>query len=356
MGDMVLVINPGSTSTKIAVFSEGKEIFASNIVHTNEELEVFKEINEQYQFRLNQILYELNRKNISLPSLTAVSSRGGLLKPLPQGGTYVVNKKMCDDLLHSKYKHASNLGARIAYELSTKLNIPAYIVDPVIVDEMREIAKISGFSGYERKAFWHALNQKAVARKFACSVNKKYEEVNCIVAHMGGGITVGAHQRGKVVDVNNGLGGDGPFSPERCGSISNEIILQWIYEEGCTQDEVKKRLVGKGGCISYLHTSDGRAIEKLIEKHHTRAELIYEAMAYQVSKQIGAMASVLYGDVDGIILTGGLAYSDRFVNWIRQRVGRFAPIFIYPGEDEMKALYEGAARVLHGEEQGKVYM
>lgn len=355
MKDKILVINPGSTSTKVAVFKKFNKMIEESIVHSKEELAPFKRIADQYQFRLRAVWEMLEGQEFSLDDLMCISARGGLLKPLPKGGTYLVNDKMCEDLIAAEHEHACNLGALIAREIGRKLDIPAFIVDPVIIDEMSELAKLSGCAGIRRKAMWHPLNQKAIARKVAALSGKKYEEINCIVAHMGGGITVGAHEKGLTIDVNNGLDGDGPYSPERSGSLPNEALLRMVFDEGLSREQIMKRMVGGGGCVSYLHTNDARKIEERIDEGDQEAKLIFEGMAYQISKEIGAMATVLSGHVDAIALTGGLAYSPRLTAWIMHRVSFIAPVYLFPGEGEMEALNEGAKRVMDGTEQPIIY-
>lgn len=352
----LLIINPGSTSTKIAIFDNEKPVLEQTLRHSNEELAPFATIIDQYEFRKNVILDTLNTNGINITKLNAVVGRGGLLKPM-EGGTYKVNEKMLEDLKAAPMgQHASNLGAIIANEIASQLNIPAFIVDPVVVDEMEEVARYSGMPEIKRISIFHALNQKAVARRAASDLGKKYEELNLIVAHMGGGISVGAHRNGRVVDVNNALDGEGPFSPERTGSLPVGGLMKLCYSGKYTLDEMKKKVVGKGGLVAYLGTNDGREVEKMIEAGDKNAELVYEAMAYQVAKEIGASAAVLEGKVDAICLTGGLAYDKRLMGWIKERIEFIGDVRIYPGEDEMIALAEGGLRVLRNEENPKEYI
>lgn len=354
MKDKILIINPGSTSTKLAVFKAQNKILEGNIQHTREELVRCGRISEQYQFRIDAVEKFLNEQQCPMDELMCISARGGLLKPLP-GGTYLVNDKMCADLIHAKHEHAVNLGALIARKIGRELGIPAYIVDPVVVDEMSPLATLSGYEGVRRKALWHPLNQKATARKVVALFGKEYKEINCIVAHMGGGITVGAHEKGLTIDVNNGLDGDGPFSPERTGSLPNEAWICMIFDEGLSKEQVMKRMVGQGGCVSYLHTNSAIEIEAMIEKGDEKAKFIFEGMAYQISKEIGSMAAVLKGNIDAIVLTGGLAYSARLTNWIKERVSFIAPVYLLPGEGEMEALNDGARRVMDKKETVIIY-
>ncbi len=351
----ILVVNPGSTSTKIAVFDDEEEVFSVNIFHPSEEIAKYGKIIEQYEFRKQAILDILKEKGIELETLSAVVGRGGLLRPI-EGGTYIVNEKMLEDLREGRQgEHASNLGGIIAHAIASPLNIPAYIVDPVVVDEMDAIAKYSGLPEITRRSIFHALNQKCTARKAAEELGKKYEEVNLIVCHLGGGISVGAHKKGRVVDVNNALNGDGPFAPERAGGLPAWDLIQLALSGKYTKEELKKKLAGKGGVVAYLGTNDMREVEERVKNGDKKAEEVYKAMAYQVAKEIGALSAVLAGDVDAIVISGGLAYSEMFVNWIKERVSFIAPVFVYPGGDEMRALAMGALRVLRGEEEAKEY-
>jgi len=350
-----LVINPGSTSTKIGVFEDENPIFIEILRHDSETIKKYKSIFDQYDFRRDIILNFLKEKNISLDSFSSVVGRGGLIKPV-KSGTYLVNEKMIEDLKETKRgEHASNLGAVLAYEIAKPLNIPAFIVDPVVVDEMDDIARISGLKGIERISIFHALNQKAVARRAAKDLGKKYEDVNFIVVHLGGGISVGAHKKGRVVDVNNALNGDGPFAPERAGSLPTQDLVDLCFSGKYTFEEMKKKLAGNGGLVSLLGTNDAREVEKRIQNGDSYAKLCYEAMAYQTSKTIGEMASVLKGEIDAIVITGGIAYSKMLTDWIIERVSFLGRILLYPGEDEMEALNSGALRVLRKEEEAKIY-
>ena len=351
----ILTINPGSTSTKIAIFDDEKLVIEETLRHSAEEIGKFEKLFGQYEFRKNIILEILNEKGINITKLNAVVGRGGLLKPI-SGGTYGVNEKMIDDLKVGVLgEHASNLGGVIANEIASQLNIPAFIVDPVVVDEMDEIARISGMPELERKSIFHALNQKAVARRASQELGKSYDKLNFIVAHLGGGISVGAHKKGRVVDVNNALDGEGPFSPERTGGLPVGDLAKMCFSGKYTLEDIKKKIKGNGGLVAYLDTNDGREVVKMIENGDKNAELIYKAMAYQVAKEIGSCAAVLEGEVDGIILTGGIAYDKDFVNWVSDRVSFITKVFVYPGEDELIALAQGGLRVLRGEEEAKIY-
>ncbi len=351
----ILVINPGSTSTKVVLFSNEQMLFEKKIEHNSKELSNFSKIIEQYQFRREIILDFLKEKGINLSTLNAVVGRGGLLKPIASG-TYRVNKKMLEDLRKGvSGEHASNLGGILAYGIAENLSIPSYIVDPVVIDEMKPIARISGMPEIPRISILHALNQKAVARKAALDLGKKYEKVNFIIAHLGGGISVGIHCKGNVIDVNNALNGEGPFTPERSGGIPVGGLVNLCFSRKFTNDEIMKKIKGKGGLVAYLNTNDVREVVKMIGQGDKKAKLILEAMAYQVAKEIGAAATVLKGQIDAIILTGGIAYANEFVDLIKDRVSFLSLVMIYPGEEEMLALCEGALRVLKEKEVEKIY-
>lgn len=351
----LLIINPGSTSTKIAVYDDETMVFEETLRHSSEEISEFQKIYDQYEFRKNIIVETLEKNNIEIKSLDGVVGRGGLLKPI-EGGTYSVNERMLEDLkIGYNGEHASNLGGILAYEIANEIDKQSFIVDPVVVDEMEDIARVSGLKGVERKSILHALNQKAVARRYASETSTDYNDLNLIVAHLGGGVSVGAHKKGRVIDVNNALDGEGPFSPERSGSLPIGEMVKLSFSGKYTLDEVKKMLKGQGGLVSYLNTNDAREVSEKISNGDKYAELIYKAMAYQVAKEIGGLAAVLHGEVDAIILTGGIAYDDEFVSWIEERVSFISKVVAYPGEDELKALAEGGLRVLRGEETAKLY-
>jgi butyrate kinase len=346
---LILAINPGSTSTKFSLFEEEKLVFEKNLRHTTEELKGFEKITDQFHFRKNLIMNELSARMTDLTSITAIIGRGGLIKPI-ESGIYPVNQKLKDDLISGVMgQHASNLGGLIAADIASELpSATAYIVDPVVVDELQDIARISGHPLIERRSIFHALNQKAVARIYAGSVGKKYEDLKLIIAHMGGGISVGAHMKGRVIDVNNALDGDGPFSPERAGGLPSGQLAELCFSGKHSLCEVKAMLTGKGGMVAYLGTNSFIEVCKMANNGDRKANLIIDAAAYQVSKQIGAMATVLLGKVDAIILTGGLAYEKDFVKCIENRVDFIAPVKIYPGEDEMKALAYNGLLALDG--------
>ncbi len=353
----ILAINPGSTSTKIAVYEGESPLFIKNIKHATEELSGFTDMADQYHFRKEIILRELAAAGIEPSSLAAIVGRGGLLKPI-SSGVYRINESVIRDLRKGLKisQHASNLAGLIVDDITRGLpGTAAYIADPPVVDEMDDVARITGHPLFERKSRFHALNQKAVARKHAKAVGRRYEEINLIVAHMGGGISVGAHRRGMIVDVNDSLDGEGPFTPERSGTLPAGELAALCFSGAYTHDEVKKMLTGKGGLTAYLGTNDAREVEERISAGDDRARLIMDAMIYQVSKEIGAMFTVLKGNADAIILTGGIAYNNRTNDAIIERVGKLAPVSIYPGEDEMEALALNGLMVVRGEITAKEY-
>lgn len=351
----VLAINPGSTSTKVAIFENYDLISEKTIRHSVEDFAKCEDIMAQRGIRTELVMNFLEESNIEKKDLSAVVGRGGLLKPIPSG-TYEVNESMLEDLSKgSAGKHASSLGAIIADEIGKKLNIPAYIVDPVVVDEMEPVAKVSGLPGVERISIFHALNTKAVARSAAEQMGIKYEDARFVVAHMGGGITVGAHRYGRVIDVNDGLNGDGCFSPERTGGLPLGQVIDLCFSGKYSKDEIYGMVTRNGGMKAYLGTHDLVEVENRVKEGDSFAGLIMDAMSYQICKEIGAMVAVLEGKVDAIILTGGLAYSTRFTGTIKQRIDEFAQIIIHAGEDEMSALAKGALRVLLKEIKPSVY-
>ncbi|MDQ0231903.1 butyrate kinase [Metabacillus malikii] len=351
----VLVLNPGSTSTKIGIFDNERSVYEKMIDHDRKTINETTSVTENCKYRTQAILETLDWEGINISKISAVCGRGGLLRPI-QGGTYLVNELMLEDLRNGfAGQHPSNFGGIIAFDIASRLNIASYIVDPVVVDEMEPIAKISGLPSIERRSIFHALNQKAVARRVASEIHKKYEDLNLIVTHMGGGITVGVHKNGRVIDVNNGLHGDGPFSLERAGSVPSGDLLSLCYSGEYSRDEMMTQIIGNAGLIGYLGTSDVSKIEKMIEDGNKSANLIYSAMAYQIAKEIGAASAVLQGAVEAIVLTGELAHSEKFVKEISSYVDWIADVHVYPGENELQALAEGALRILRGEEKVKMY-
>ena len=346
---LILAINPGSTSTKFALFEEDKLFFEKTLRHTSEELSGFKKITDQFHFRKDLIMKELSGQNIDLSGLAAIVGRGGLIKPI-ESGIYKVNEKMIDDLRRGIMgEHASNLGGLIADEIASSFpGAKAYIVDPVVVDELEPVARISGHPAIERISIFHALNQKAVARTYAESVKRRYEDLNLILVHMGGGISVGAHRMGRVIDVNNALNGDGPFSPERSGGLPSGQLVDLCFSGKYSHQEMKSMITGKGGMVAYLGTNNFIEANEMADSGDQKALLMIEAIAYQISREIGSAAAVLEGKVDAIILTGGLAFQKSHVERISRRVGFIAEVVVYPGEDEIKALAFNGLLALDG--------
>lgn len=350
----LLVINPGSTSTKIAVYDNERPCLVRNIRHTVDELSCFSHIIDQFEFRKNLVLKELEANGIPF-QFDAIVGRGGLLKPIP-GGVYEVNDAMLDDILHAMRNHACNLGCLIAYELATLLpGCRAFIADPGVVDELDEIARITGSPLMPRITIWHALNQRAIARRYAAEQHTRYEDLNLIVCHLGGGISVGVHRRGRAVDVNNALDGEGPFSPERAGTLPAGQLIDLCNSGRYTKDELKKRISGRAGLAAHLGTTDVPAIVRRIEEDDTHAELVLNAMIYQIARSIGAASVVLFGKIDAILLTGGMAHSDYIISRLKERISFLAPVHVYPGEDELEALALNALAALRGELPVQVY-
>ena len=350
-----LIINPGSTSTKIGVFEDETLLFEETLRHSTEEISQYATIVDQKDFRKNIITELLESKNFDMKSLSMVVGRGGMLKPIP-GGTYAVTDDLLNDLKIGKQgQHASNLGGILAREIGDELGIPSYIVDPVVVDELAPVARFSGVPELPRTSVFHALNQKAVAKRYAKETGKAYESLRLIVVHMGGGVSVGAHIDGKVVDVFNALDGDGAFSPERAGAVPSGALIKMCFSGQYTEKEVYKKIVGGGGFNAYLGTNDMREVTKRANAGDAEAIAAKEAFIYQVCKDIGSMACVLEGKVDQIIVTGGIAYGAEVIEMMKGYSGWIAPFTVYPGEDELLALAQGGLRVLNGEEKPMAY-
>ncbi|MDD4297786.1 MAG: butyrate kinase [Ruminiclostridium sp.] len=348
MGIKLFVINPGSTSTKVALFEDETVLFESTVRHNTSDFKSFSSIIAQNEYRLEIINTLLHTNDVDLAKVDAFVGRGGLLRPLV-GGTYYVNHKMLEDLKASRYgEHASNLGAIIVFDLSEKYGKKAYVVNPVVVDELMDISRITGLPEMQNVSIFHALNQKAVARRAAEEINLQYNEARFIVAHLGGGISVGIHDHGKVIDVNNALE-DGPFSPERAGSLPMKQVIDLCYSGKYSKSELIRKLIGNGGLIAHTGTSDCKVLVEQA-KNDEYIRLLLEALIYRVSREICAGAAALYGGIDSILVTGGLAYSDFIVDRIKQRVSFLAPVRVYPGENEMMALAKGVIDVLKGNE------
>lgn len=354
---MILAVNPGSTSTKVALYRGSEELWSDTQRYDVERIREFPNISSQEPFRLEEIRKVLKKRGTEITGIDSVVGRGGLLRPI-SGGTYAVNDAMLEDLRSCSYgSHASNLGGALARNLADEAGgKPAFIVDPVVVDELMDEARLSGIPEIERRSIFHALNQKAVARRAAGDIGKAYEDTNLVVAHMGGGISVGAHFKGRVIDVNNALDGDGPFAPERAGSLPAGELVKLSFSGKIELGDLMRRMVGGGGLVAHLGTNDLREVERRISDGDRKADLVFRAMSYQVAREIGSCAAVLSGKVDAIVLTGGLSYSEAFVKAITERVSFIAPVKIYPGEDEMRALAEGVIRVLSGKESALEYI
>lgn len=352
----ILTINPGSTSTKIGLYEDTNEVFVQNISHSAQDIAQFSSIVDQLDYRLEKIHEFLAGQQVNTRDLAAVVGRGGLLKPMISG-TYQINDTMLADMRAGRYgSHASNLGAILADRIAKDGGCPGYIVDPVVVDELAPVARISGRPEMGRRSIFHALNQKAAAKRFAKSINRTYDSLNLIIAHLGGGISVGCHTFGEVVDVNNALDGDGPFSPERSGTLPAQQLIDKVISENLDRTAAAKLLAGQGGLVAHLGTNDVREVERRIAAGDKQAELVYQAMIYTIAKSIAAAAVPVCGNVDYIILTGGIAYSEKLTAKLKEYISFIAPVVILPGENELQALAEGAYRVLAGEETAREYI
>jgi butyrate kinase len=350
----ILAINVGSTSTKVAFYRDSERLVQESIPYSAAELSRYEGLGDQLSLREEGLRKFIEKNAIDMSKVDLVISRGGLGCPGP-AGAFSINEAMCDDLLQGRYgKHPSALGPAMALGLARKYRMPAVVIDPPSTDEFQPLARLSGLPEIERKSALHALNQKAAARKAAGQLSKRYEDVNFVVAHLGGGITIGAHCKGLVIDCTHGLN-EGPFTPERAGGLPTQDLLELAQSGRVSPKDLSKRLVGQGGLAAYLGTTNAVEVEAAVKKGDAKAELIYRAMAYQIAKDIGAMAAVLAGEVDGVVLTGGLAHSEMLTGWVRQRTAFIAPVFIFPGEDEMEAMAAGALRILRGEETPREY-
>ena len=353
----ILAINPGSTSTKIAVYEDEKPILLRTIRHSAEELKKFEDVIFEFPFRKQLVMDELTRNDIPL-QFDAVIGRGGLVKPIA-GGTYEINQTMLDDT-HSgiaMHNHACNLGCLIAYDIAKEIpGCRSFIADPGVVDELNDYARISGTPLMNRICIWHALNQRAIAKRFAREIGRHYNDMNLIICHLGGGISVAAHDHGRAVDANNALDGEGPFSPERAGSLPAADLIRLCFSGKYTEAQLLKRVAGQAGITAHLGSNDMRVIEKRIAEGDEHAKLIVDAMIYHVAKNIVAEGAVLCGNIDAILLTGGLARSEYIITNLRRRIDFLAPVYCYPGEDEMEALAMNALDVLRGRQEAKVYV
>ncbi len=350
----ILAINPGSTSTKVALFQNDKPMFEEVIRHFPFELQKYDKVWDQYEFRKSNILDLLEREHIEIDTLDAVVARGGLFKPL-EGGTYRVSQAMIQDARKATYgEHASNLGCILAYGIAWEVEAPAYVVDPPSVDEMNPLARYSGLPELPRTSIVHALNIHATARLAARKIKKPYRQTRFVVAHLGGGTSITAVKQGRIIDCSHGLSG-GPFTPQRTGSLPVIELIEYACDSNCNFNDLKKKLVGKGGLVAYLGTHNAEEVEKRIKAGDKKAEEVYKAMAYQIAKEIGAMAAVLDFNLDAIVLTGGLAKSDMLTEWVKGFIKELVKVYVFPGEDELQALALGALRVLRGEEEAKDY-
>ena len=348
----ILAINVGSTSTKVAFYRDSERLVQESLTYSAADLAGFKDLRDQLPLREAGLRAFIEKNKIDMGQVDLVISRGGLGRPAP-AGAYAVDEAMCEDLMEGRYgKHPSALGPSMALGLARQYRMPSVVIDPPSTDEFQALARVSGLPEIERKSAFHALNQKAAARRAAGQLKKRYEECNLVVAHLGGGITIGAHCRGNVIDCTHGLN-EGPFSPERAGALPTQDLLNLAGR--MSPKDLAKKLVGQGGLAAYLGTTNAVDVEAAVKKGDAKAELIYRAMAYQIAKDIGAMAVVLWGDLDGIVLTGGLAHSEMLTGWVRQQTAFLAPVFVFPGEDEMEAMAAGALRILRGEETPREY-
>lgn len=351
---LILVINPGSTSTKIAVYEDEKQILKKNISHSIEELSAYENIIDQYEFRKNLVVKEVNEAGIPF-KFDAVIGRGGLAKPV-EGGVYEINQRMIDDTRATLHHHACNLGCIISFEIAKEIGCRSFIANPVLVDELCDYARVSGSPLMPRKPIWHALNQKAIARRFAKDQGKRYEEMDIIVCHLGGGISVAVHQHGRAVDVSNALDGEGPFSPERAGTLPAGDLVHLCFSGKYTQAQIEKMIAGQGGLAAHLGTNDMRLIEQWVNEGNEKAKFLVDAMIYHVAKEIASKGAVLCGKVDAILFTGGIAHWKYVVDELCHRVDYLAPTYRYPGEDELEALSFNALSVLRGEREAKEYV
>lgn len=351
----VLVLNPGSTSTKLSLFEGESEQRGETLRHSTQELSRFPRVYDQFEIRSRAIDRFIASNEVDPARLDAVIGRGGLLRPL-ESGVYRVSERMIDDLSNGTYgEHASNLGAILAHQIAAPLGIPALIADPVVVDEMGEVARLSGLPELPRKSIFHALNQKSAAREAARKLGRAYEEINVIVAHMGGGCSVGAHQRGRVVDVNNALDGEGPFSPERAGTLPAGQLVELALSGTYSKAELKKMITGRGGLVAYCETNSLEEIAQRMGCEDDAASLAFQAMAYQIAKEIASHGATLAGEVDAVVLTGGMAHDRDLVQAIASRVGYLAEIVVIPGEREMLSLARAALSALEGVVEVKKY-
>lgn len=352
----ILAINPGSTSTKISVFENLQEVYAETLRHSSEELQPFQYVADQFAFRKALIVEALEKAGIDLQIISAVIGRGGLVKPIPSG-VYEMNDALKHDLLHSQLgDHASNLGGLLAADIAAMIpGVKAYIADPVVVDEMEDVARLTGHPQIRRVSIFHALNQKAVARAYARTLGKRYEELNLVIAHIGGGFSIGAHRHGRVIDATNAMDGESAFTPERSGALPARQVVDLCFSGKYTHREVRRMISGAGGLVALTGSSH---VGELIERGKNGDQKILQiidAMSYNIGKTVGSMAAVLHGEVDAILITGGVAYNTYVCDYVKEMVKFIAPVVVMAGEDEMRALAENALSVLQGKRQPSVY-
>lgn len=354
MAYKILAINPGSTSTKISLANDDQPVFVADIAHSQEELRIFKRISDQFHFRKQVVIEELKKRNVPL-DFDAVIGRGGLAKPVPSG-VFAITEKMIIDQQQAIHQHVCDLGCMIADEIARDIpGCRSFIADPGVVDEMEPEARISGSPLMPRMCIWHALNQKAIGRRFAKDMGTTYEKLNLIICHLGGGISIAAHDHGRAIDANNALDGEGPFSPERAGTLPAADLIHLCFSGKYTEDQLLKKVSGQAGLIAHLGTNDLKEIMNWIKAGDKHAEVVVSAMIWHIAKNIAAEGSVLYGKVDAILLTGGMAKCDYIIERLKRRLNYLAPIHVYPGQDEMKALTENALAVLRGERAARDY-
>lgn len=351
----ILVINPGSTSTKIAVYEDEKPVFTKGLHHSREELSTFDHVNDQYEFRRDLVIAALRDNNIAL-DFDAIVSRGGLGKPIP-GGAYYINEQMIADNLATPHHHPCNLGCKIALELAGRIpSCLALTADPGVVDELMPMARVTGLPEMQRECFWHALNQRAVGRRFARERGLRYDDLRLIICHLGGGVSIAAHDHGRAVDVNNALDGEGPFSTERTGSLPSSTLVRLCFSGKYTQARLLRLINGEGGVFAYLGTNDLREVMRRVDAGDHRAKFLVDAMIFNIAKGICAESAVFSGHADAIILTGGMAHNEYLTTQLSDRIRFIAPVHVYPGEDEMSALAEDGLAVLRGEMIAKEYV
>ncbi len=355
MGYYILAIDPGSTSTKAALYEDERPLFELVIDHTAEEIGCYDQIVDQFEWRQDLVIYHLNQAGFDISQLSAVIGRGGIVKPIA-GGVYEINDALWHDTKHADLEHACNLGALIARAIGDQIGVRSYIADPVVLDEMIPEARISGLPFCPRRSIFHALNTRATSRIHAAKHDTSYDKLNLIVAHLGGGVTVSLHSQGRIIDTFCGMGGDGAFSPERAGRVATHTLIDLCFSGEYTQKQMHRFITGGGGFVAHLGTNSVIEVMNRVEAGDEHAKLIVDAFCYNVSKDIGSLATVVQGKVDGVILTGGIAHSDYITSCISERCGFIAPVYIYPGENELKSLASNALSVLRGEVEAKVYV